>query len=208
MGPIDNTNLLQMCKDCGAVGFIPDMAYELDATANTVTVTDSSTIPGSDALKHIKISVHDFFGHQVVGGISPVTGGEGYTSAPTVSFVGGGGTGATAHAVLTGNKVTSVVVDAGGTGYTSAPTVVFSGGGGFGAQATATLNTGAVDTVTVVAQTAARIDISSLDRSKQLAIKVFLSTDDGINADGGAYGILTSGSIGYWDVSKTASVVP
>lgn len=70
----------------------------------------------------------------LAGGISPViditNGGSGYTSAPTVSFTGGGGTGAAATAVVEGGVVTEVVVTAPGTGYTSTPTVVFSGGGG------------------------------------------------------------------------------
>lgn len=67
--------------------------------------------------------------------------GSGYTSVPTVAFTGGGGTGATAVAVLgTGadaTKVVSVTVTNPGSGYTSAPTVAFSGGGGTLAAATA-----------------------------------------------------------------------
>ena len=55
--------------------------------------------------------------------------GANYTSVPTVSFTGGGGTGATATAHVTGGTVTSVTLNTGGTGYTSAPTVVFTGGG-------------------------------------------------------------------------------
>lgn len=81
--------------------------------------------------------------------------GSGYTSPPTVSFSGGGGTGATATAVLTGDKVTGVTITNGGTGYTSAPTVSFSGGGGTGAAAVQStrgtgirfLNTALIDTI-------------------------------------------------------------
>ena len=62
-------------------------------------------------------------------------GGSGYTSNPTVSFTGGGGSGATATVVRTGNIVTAVTITNPGSGYTSAPTVVFSGGGGTGATA-------------------------------------------------------------------------
>ena len=56
-----------------------------------------------------------------------------FTTAPTVSFSGGGGSGATATAVLfpTGHadagKISHVNVTAGGSGYSSAPTVAFSG---------------------------------------------------------------------------------
>ena len=68
-------------------------------------------------------------------------GGTGYTSAPTVSFTGGGGTGAAGTAV--GNStggVAGVNITNGGSGYTTAPTVSFGGGGGAGAAATAEPN--------------------------------------------------------------------
>jgi len=72
--------------------------------------------------------------------------GSGYTSAPTVTITGGGGYGATAHAVVGTVPSTSqyqtviaVVLDEPGQGYTSAPTLVFSGGGGSNAAATATV---------------------------------------------------------------------
>lgn len=55
-------------------------------------------------------------------------GGSGYASAPTVTFSGGGGTGAAATAVISGGAVVGVVVTNGGSGYTSAPTVTFSAG--------------------------------------------------------------------------------
>ncbi len=66
------------------------------------------------------------------------SGGSGYTSNPTVSFTGGGGSGATAVAERTGNVITAVIITNPGVNYTSAPTVVFTGGGGTGAAATAT----------------------------------------------------------------------
>ena len=60
-------------------------------------------------------------------------------------MTGGGGTGATAEAVLgTGTdagKVVSVRVTNPGSGYTSAPTVAFAGGGGTLAAATASFGT-------------------------------------------------------------------
>lgn len=72
------------------------------------------------------------------GGVSPnirvTNGGTGYTSAPTVTITGA--TGATAHAVVAGGSVVSVVLDTPGT-VTGAITVGFSGGGGSGAAAAA-----------------------------------------------------------------------
>jgi hypothetical protein len=57
--------------------------------------------------------------------------GSDYTTTPTVTISGGGGTGATAQAVLgTGvnaNKVVSVVVTNGGAGYETLPTVTITG---------------------------------------------------------------------------------
>lgn len=64
-------------------------------------------------------------------------GGTGYTSTPTVSFTGGGGSGATADCEIGGGAVTKVYIQNAGTEFTSAPTVVFTGGAGSGAAATA-----------------------------------------------------------------------
>ena len=49
--------------------------------------------------------------------------GFGYTSTPTVTISGGGGTGATAVASIANGQVTGISVTAAGSGYTSAPTV-------------------------------------------------------------------------------------
>lgn len=73
--------------------------------------------------------------------VDVTAGGSGYTSEPTVSFSGGGGSGATAVATVSGGAVTAVTVTAAGSGYTSAPTVSFSGGGGTGATADAKVGT-------------------------------------------------------------------
>jgi hypothetical protein len=49
--------------------------------------------------------------------------GCGYTNAPAVLLQGGGGSGATATAVVSNGVVTGITVTAAGSGYTSAPTV-------------------------------------------------------------------------------------
>ena len=75
-----------------------------------------------------------------VTGLAVVSGGSGYTDAPTVTISGGGGTGATGYALINSNgQVTWINVVSPGSGYTSAPTVTLSGGGGTGATATATI---------------------------------------------------------------------
>ena len=85
-----------------------------------------------------------------VESVTVTNGGSGYTSAPTVTFSGGTGSGATGTASVTLDGVSSVTVDAAGSGYTSAPSVSFTGGGGgSGATGTASLTLDAVKSVTV-----------------------------------------------------------
>ncbi len=77
--------------------------------------------------------------------------GSGYTSAPSVSVSGAGGTGVVATATVdtdptsaTYGQVLAIVVTNGGSGFIGAiPNVVISGGGGTGAAATAELALGA-----------------------------------------------------------------
>ena len=76
-------------------------------------------------------------------------GGSGYTSAPTVSFSGGGGSGATGTASVSNCLVSGVSITAGGSGYTSAPGISYSGGGGSGASGTVNISGGAVTSVSI-----------------------------------------------------------
>lgn len=71
--------------------------------------------------------------------------GSGYTSAPTVTFSGGGGSGAQATAVVSAGRVNQIIfADDAVTGrkyghsYSSFPTITLSGGGGTGAAAEVT----------------------------------------------------------------------
>jgi hypothetical protein len=101
--------------------------------------------------------------------------GSGYTSAPTVSFSGGGGSGATGRANIatvdigtTGHpnlitRVSSVTITNQGSGYTSSPTISFSGGGGSGAAAEAHL--AATRTIT----------FSNLDQGASATVKVWVA---------------------------------
>src|SRR5690606_32808119 len=81
--------------------------------------------------------------------IAITDGGSGYSSPPTVSFTGGGGSGAVATAVVSAGRVTAInfAPDAitevqNGSSYTSVPTIVLSGGG-TGATAVASIFTAA-----------------------------------------------------------------
>jgi hypothetical protein len=62
-----------------------------------------------------------------VASIAVENGGSGYTSAPAVTFTGGGGSGAAASAVVHNGVVIAVNVTSPGSGYTSPPTVLFNG---------------------------------------------------------------------------------
>jgi hypothetical protein len=85
----------------------------------------------------------------VVDDVTLLNSGSGYTTVPNVQLLGGGGTGATAAAVLGTTAVSSVSVTTAGSGYTSAPTVTFSGGGGTGAAGTAVLLGTSVQSIAV-----------------------------------------------------------
>jgi len=65
-------------------------------------------------------------------GVSAIafTGGAGYIGAPMVLISGGGGTGATANALIDSNgNLTGFTITNPGTGYTSTPSVLLVGGG-------------------------------------------------------------------------------
>jgi hypothetical protein len=66
-------------------------------------------------------------------------GGTGYTSVPTITITGGGGTGATGVARILSGRVISVQLLNPGSGYTSQPNITFVGGNGIGAVAYAEL---------------------------------------------------------------------
>jgi len=90
--------------------------------------------------------------------------GSGYTSAPTVTISGGGGSGATAVGSLSAGTV-NLITSTAGSGYSSAPTVAFSGGGGSGAAATAVM------TAIVLGNTGSGTTTSTIGGSGNFTIK-------------------------------------
>lgn len=63
----------------------------------------------------------------LIGGIREVNitnGGSGYTTSPTISFSGGGGSGAVAIPIMSGTSISNIKITSIGSGYTSVPTVV------------------------------------------------------------------------------------
>lgn len=72
------------------------------------------------------------FNNSGVYNVTITNGGSGYTSAPTITFIGGGGTGATAVATIAATAVSDIIITNRGTGYTSAPTISISAPTGLG----------------------------------------------------------------------------
>lgn len=112
------------------------------AWAETSAIATTPYLAVTDGLSIYLIDISGNVTTLTNGQIQEITvtaGGSGYTSAPTVSFSGGGGSGAAATASISGGAVSVITITNRGTGYTSAPAVAFSGGGGSGATATAVL---------------------------------------------------------------------
>ena len=103
-----------------SVSGVVSLAVTAGGTHSTVpTVTISGTGSGATATATLGVSAATF---TIAGGTTV------YSVAPTVAISGGGGTGATATAVLTSGRVTGITITNPGTGYTTAPTIAFSGG--------------------------------------------------------------------------------
>jgi hypothetical protein len=118
-----------------------------------------------------------------------------YSSAPSVNFSGGSGSGASAVAVMARSgdslRVSSVVVTNSGSGYTSPPSVSFSGDGS-GATATAVLNA-SVDSVSLTSGGSGYEDHPSVSvdgparRNAALAALCSLGVDSVSVVNGGSY---------------------
>ncbi|MBI1324798.1 DUF642 domain-containing protein [bacterium] len=101
-----------------------------------IRVSQVSTSGGSGGYSFANPTPMAFSDTTGIMSVSITNAGSGYDpkNPPQVTFQGGGGSGATATAVVGDNgTITQIVMTASGTGYTSAPTVVISGN----AQATA-----------------------------------------------------------------------
>jgi hypothetical protein len=110
------------------------------SSGNPGVVAQNSTIVITfDVTAHGTASLSGMGG---VNGVSISSGGGLYTSAPSIVFIGGGGSGAAAVPIMLGSAVVGVTVTTPGSGYSTAPTVTFTGGGVAGPSAvTVTLNT-------------------------------------------------------------------
>jgi hypothetical protein len=187
-------------RGCNCLDFVPGIDFAYDSGAKTVTATDKTVYGANDVIRRINVLVHDQFGGTKAGTITVTKGGKGYTSAPTIAFSGGGGSGAAATAVLDASgKVASIVITNAGSSYETAPTVAFSGGSGSGAAAIVTVDgSGVVTAVTLSDGTTGAIDISALNPVKGLAITATVATDGDCRSDGSAHNIGATGSLANW----------
>ena len=80
--------------------------------------------------------------------INLTNGGTGYTSPPTVTFIGKNRTIASATCTIKG-PIDDFTIVSGGSGYTEATTLVIEGGGGTGATATPVITNGVITDVTL-----------------------------------------------------------
>jgi hypothetical protein len=103
---------------------------------NAAAVAIMTSYPGSDTLSVEKVVL-----------IDP---GGGYSTPPTVSFIGGGGSGAAATAGISSGGIGIIGINTYGAFYSSPPTVSFTSPPGAGITATAEASIGAGGTVVAV----------------------------------------------------------
>lgn len=139
----------------------PEVIITGDGTGSVWKVTDSTGISSGHIVQFTKVK--DGSGYSAatvtivdpeasattsVGGSVAVSslvlnaGGTRYTSAPSVSITGGGGSSATATAALLNSTwgLAGLTLTGGGSDFTSTPAVTFTGGTGSGATAVATVS--------------------------------------------------------------------
>jgi hypothetical protein len=105
---------------------------------NTRIVTVRSIIPYDTQNPDIGF-VYKFSENGTVVSARIISGGNNYTSAPTIQFQSNSIQTASATAVMLADQVNDIIISDGGYGYTTPPQITFSGGGGSGAIAQAIL---------------------------------------------------------------------
>jgi hypothetical protein len=115
-------------------------------TMKAITPSDVSfVIPRVNWTTGVVYDMYDDEYSTEILGLNIVNGGTGYTSLPTITITGGGGTGAKFYPVVYDGSIIEierlgVSNTSRGSGYTSVPTVTVTGGGGSGAILQAVLN--------------------------------------------------------------------
>lgn len=125
---------------------VPEKAYQ-NAFPDSSTDNYARIYTGTLAQPYFTFATVD--GKQGVASVVLKAQGSGYTSAPTATFAGGGGSGAAAYTTL---SVSNIAVSKGGSKYITPPTVKISAppAGGTLATAVATISGGRVSSVNVI----------------------------------------------------------
>ncbi len=119
------------------------------AALAAATWTGNITLAGNTTINAFTAAADVLTINGIVSDNGPVTsanvtaGGSGYTAVPNVSISGGGGSGATAVATISGGAVTGITITNNGSGYTAVPTIQIgniTSGGGLSAAATAVIS--------------------------------------------------------------------
>jgi hypothetical protein len=126
----DGTNLI-FIGSVGQIGIVQGGSGFTSAPAVVISAPNNANGVQATAVATITANA--------VSSITITEAGTGYNASPTVTFVGGGGSGANAVAGITTfvTGTVSVLVTNGGTGYTNASNLVVTISGGGGANATA-----------------------------------------------------------------------
>ena len=125
---------------------VDSYAYERLVRSDIITLkqinpTDISfVIPRVNWTSGIVYDMYDDEYCDEILGLDIVSGGVNYTSLPTITVTGGGGSGAIFEPVVFDGQIIDITLVARGLGYTSTPTVTVTGGGGTGAVLRAVLN--------------------------------------------------------------------
>lgn len=125
---------------------IDSYAYERSVRNDIITMKQISSSDVSFVIPRknwVLNTVYDMYDDEYTNeiiGIDIVSGGVGFTSLPTITITGGGGTGAAYTAVVFEGQIIGTEVVSRGMGYTTTPTVTVTGGGGVATDLRAVLN--------------------------------------------------------------------
>ena len=143
---------LQWSDDLAPPYPVDSYAYERAVRSDIITlkaITSSDVAFVVPRVNWTTGTIYDMYDDEYsteVLGINIVNGGTGYTSLPTITITGGGGTGAKFYPIVTDSDKITGIEPVGisntsrGSGYTSVPTVTVTGGGGTGAVLQAVVN--------------------------------------------------------------------
>ena len=110
------SSFISKLKSVNPAGYT-SLAVKTDVGANQLAIIDG------EILSVLGSSVHS---GTAVATIAITFSETGYDNVPAITFIGGGGSGATATATISGSAITAITIVDGGSGYTSPPTVVIT----------------------------------------------------------------------------------